>query len=123
MEEQMSYEQYYQWYNEYQQNESMEDTWLEKEFQTINESDNDLKFTYCSNCEKMSVIQLDGYTKCMCCKDILVTDLKQIRRTYANKTRQNKITHFTNALNVYLQGSKFYEVQQIVEYLQNLLTS
>ena len=111
----MTYEQYTQWYEEYKQNEL-----LEKDFPTINESE-DIKFTYCSSCEKNCVIQVGGFTKCMYCKDILVTDLKQIRRTYANKTRHNKITHFSNALNVYLQDSKFYEVQQIVDIFTELV--
>ena len=111
-----------QWYNEWCAREqerlyfeSLEDVLFEKEVEE------DLKCTYCYNCEKNCVIKLDGYTKCMGCKDILTTDLKQIRKTYSTKSIQNKITHFTNALNEYLKDTKFYEVQQIVDVFSELI--
>src|SRR3981189_3768845 len=113
MEVQM-YNQYISWdqYNQYHARE-----WLYQQEQVFREvledicldivydsrSDLEISLKYCYNCEKNCVIELDGYTKCIWCKYILVTDLKQIRKTYSTKSIQNKITHFTNALNVYLK--------------------
>jgi len=123
----MSYDQYIQWYKECKQNEIMEAEMLESIFPTIKEDDSSdefsIDFTYCSNCEKNCVIQLDGYTQCQGCKNILVTDLKKIRRTYVTKSRQNKINHFTNALNEYLRDTcpHIHDVQQIVDIFIELV--
>ena len=131
MEVQM-YNQYISWeqYNQYHARE-----WLHQQEQVFREmledicldivydsrSDLEIPLKYCYNCEKNCVIELDGYTKCIGCKDILCTDLKQIRKTYNTKSIQNKITHFTNTLNEYLKDTKFYEVQQIVDVFKELI--
>jgi len=77
--------------------------------------------TYCTSCEKNCVIDLDGFTKCLSCKELLITDLKQVRRTYCSKVKTNKKNNFTKVLNEYLQGSNFYEVQQIVDIFSELV--
>src|SRR3981189_967437 len=122
---------YNEWYNEWYAREYLyqqERLYTEKEFPYISEDANGLKMSYCFNCEKNCVVQLDGYTQCMGCKDILCTDVKQIRKIYSTKSIQNKITHFTNALNEYLKDTKFYrrgaelhEVQQIVDVFKELI--
>src|SRR5271167_3930554 len=91
-----------------------------KMFPLIN-YDDDLNLSYCLSCDKNCVIDFLGYTQCMSCEDIIVTDLKQIRKTYTTKSKTNKIVHFTNALNEYLKGSRFYEVQQIVDIFEELV--
>src|SRR5204863_9261698 len=47
--------------------------------------------------------------------------MKKIRKTYVTKTKQNKINHFTKALNMYLEGSNFSDVQQIVDIFTELV--
>src|SRR5258708_23470804 len=87
------------------------------------EADDDLPLTYCFNCDKNCVIELYGYTQCVTCKHILVTDVKQIRRTYVTKAKTNKINNFTKALNEFLlrKDPKFYAAQQIVDIFSELV--
>src|SRR5271167_4804844 len=92
-----------------------------KMFPLVNYNDDDINLSYCLSCDKNCVIDFLGYTQCMSCKDIIVTDLKQIRKTYTTKSKTNKIVHFTNALNEYLKGCGFSEVQQIVDIFEELI--
>src|SRR5271156_1308094 len=77
--------------------------------------------TYCLSCEKNCVIALDGFTQYLSCKEILIVDLKQVRRNYCSKVKTNKINNFTKTLNEYLYGSNFYEVQQIVDIFSEFI--
>ena len=111
--EYMTCEQYYRlqqqikWYNEYQPSEALtsQDVILDENIPIVNYDDDRIlnSLTYCFNCDINCVIQLNGFTQCIKCENILITDLKQVRRTYSSKVKNNKLNNFTKVLNEYLQ--------------------